>query len=53
MDDDLWDGGNDDQEMANSGKADGYVDGLELAPILIGDPPTWRILVLLKLAEDD
>jgi hypothetical protein len=27
-----------DQEMADSGKADGYVDGLELSPILVGKP---------------
>jgi hypothetical protein len=36
----LRDRGNDDQEVANSGEADGDVDGLELSPIFIGDPTT-------------
>jgi hypothetical protein len=36
----LRDGGNDDQEVANSGEADGDVDGLELSPVLIGNPAT-------------
>lgn len=35
---DLRDCGNDDQDVANSGEADGDVNGLELSPVLIGNP---------------
>jgi hypothetical protein len=39
--DDLWDGSDDDQDVANSGEADGYINGLELSPIFVGDPTAW------------
>jgi len=34
----LRDGGDDDQEVADSGETDGDVNGLELAPVFIGNP---------------
>ena len=34
----LRDRSDDDQDVANSGETDGNVDGLELSPILIGNP---------------
>lgn len=37
---DLRDRSNDDEYVANSSQPNGYVDGLELAPILVGKPAT-------------
>jgi len=37
---DLRDCSNDDQEVADSSEADGNVDGLELSPVLVGNPTT-------------
>ena len=34
----LRDRSDDDQDVANSGETDGNVDGLELSPVLIGNP---------------
>ena len=38
IDEDGWDGRDENQDVANRGQTDSHVDGLELSPVLVGNP---------------
>lgn len=50
---DRGDGGNDDQDVTDRSETDGHVDGLELAPILVGNPAACMELARSLLVSGD
>lgn len=42
IDENTWDRSDDDQDVTNRGQTDTRVDGLELSPVLVGNPAALK-----------